>query len=335
MQPLLLLGLGAPQLGAQHLAEERVEPEPLVAAVERGEEHVRARELAQLRRRAAALEDRVAEIAAQPVEDRGAAEEVELAAADRLEEFFPDVVDDEAVVAGEAVDRLAGLGRVAQRQPGQVEGRGPALGPPHQRLQLVGGDAQAERPQQLVAFPLGHHQVAGAELVDPAVGPQAADRQLGLGAGGEDQLGPRRQVGGERRHHLERRGVLDPLEVVEHEDERDLPPLQRPPEAGQHDVLEVRLEVGERGADLGRDRLDRVERGDDRADQHRRVVVGVAEDQGRVGTRIALGPLRDQHRLPVARRGVQQDHRRRGPFEPGQQARTLDQTIRVTRHPPS
>src|SRR6201999_3749012 len=77
VQPLLPLGLRAPQLGAQHLAEERVEAEPLVAAVERGEEHVGTRELAELRRRAAAPERRVAEVAAEAVEDRGAAEEVE------------------------------------------------------------------------------------------------------------------------------------------------------------------------------------------------------------------------------------------------------------------
>ena len=88
-----------------------MEPEPLVAAVERRQQHVRARELAQLGRRAAALEDGVAEVAAQPVEDRGAAQEVELAAADRLEEFFPDVVDDEPVVPGEAGDRLVEVGR--------------------------------------------------------------------------------------------------------------------------------------------------------------------------------------------------------------------------------
>ncbi len=132
MQPLLLLGLGAAQLGAQHLAEERVEAEPLVAAVERGEQHVRARELAQLRRRAAALEDRVAEVAAQPVEDRGAAQEVELAAADRLEEFFPDVVDDEAVVAGEAVDRLvrARPRRAAPARPGRAPRASPRCAAP-------------------------------------------------------------------------------------------------------------------------------------------------------------------------------------------------------------
>src|SRR6201747_2460040 len=79
MQTRLLLRLRAPQLGAQHLAEERVEPEPLVAAVARGEQQARSRPLAQLRRRAMAPEDRVAEIAAQPIEDRGAAEEIELA----------------------------------------------------------------------------------------------------------------------------------------------------------------------------------------------------------------------------------------------------------------
>src|SRR5258706_431644 len=96
------LGLDPPQLGAQHLAEERMEAKPLIAAIERGQQHVGVREVAERRCRAASLEDAVAELAAEAVENRGAPQEVEPAPGDRNQELIADVVDEEPIIAGES-----------------------------------------------------------------------------------------------------------------------------------------------------------------------------------------------------------------------------------------
>ena len=58
-----------------------------------------------------------------------------------------------------------------------------------------------------------------------------------------------------------------------------------------------------------RHRLDRLQRGDDRGDQQRRIVVLVAEDQRLERPRIRRRPLLDQDRLAVAGGGLEQDGR--------------------------
>ena len=145
------------------------------------------------------LEHRVAELAAQPVEHRGAAQEVELATADRLEELVPDVVDEKAIVAGEAGDRAVEVGRLGQREAGEVERRRPALAAADQGVELARGQLEPERGEQLSRFAGGHQQVPGAELGDFAVGAHAADRQRRLGAGREDELRTGREAGDDRR----------------------------------------------------------------------------------------------------------------------------------------
>src|SRR5206468_12398081 len=57
--------------------------------------------------------------------------------------------------------------------------------------------------------------------------------------------------------------------------------------------------------------FDLLERRDDRGDEHRRVVVLVAEEDGDELPSVPGGPLLDQHRLAVAGGSVQEDDRDR------------------------
>jgi hypothetical protein len=267
-----------------------VEAEPLVAAIERRQQHVRAREVAQHRRRAAALQDRVAEVAAEPVENRGALQELDPAAGDREQELIPDVVDDEAVVAGEAGDRPAQVGNLTERQPGEVERRRPALGPLDQRLELLRAQLEAQPGEQLAAFGRRHHQVLAAELGQAAVGPHPAQRQRRLGSGREDQLRAGADLAGDRGDGGHRGRRVEPLEIVKDEDEGRLAAGQRLAEARQYGSLHVRVGVPEGVFNLGGHRLDRLQHRDNRADQQRRVVVLIAEDDRGERPRVARLP---------------------------------------------
>ncbi|MGE5409033.1 MAG: exodeoxyribonuclease VII large subunit [Syntrophothermus sp.] len=152
-----LLGMAATELAAQHLGEQRVHPEPLVAAVERDQQHVPPRQLGQPRGRVVAVEQRVAELPAEAVEDRGAEEEVDVRFRRVREELVPHVVDQLPLVTGEAGEGVARS--LAQREAGQVERRRPALGLLDQRPQLGGTGAQAGLGEQLPGLARRHREV--------------------------------------------------------------------------------------------------------------------------------------------------------------------------------
>src|ERR1700754_5354763 len=98
-----------------------MEAKPLVASVERRQQRGGAREVDGRPRGAGAPEDRVAEIAAEAIEDRGPPHDLQPALGDRGEEFLLDVVDDDSVVAGKPGDRSVEVRLLGEGEAGEVE----------------------------------------------------------------------------------------------------------------------------------------------------------------------------------------------------------------------
>ena len=123
------VGLLGEQARAQHVGEQLVVAEPLPPVVEGDEEEVVALEGAAASRAASSRpSDGVAQRAGEPVEHRGAQQE--LAHRRRLvgEHLLDEVVEDVAVVAGEPGDEGRDVLAPLQRDGGELQGRDPPLG---------------------------------------------------------------------------------------------------------------------------------------------------------------------------------------------------------------
>ena len=104
----------APELELQKLAEQMVIAIPLPACVQGDQEHVRARELREHRGRVLAAEDRVAQLGGEPIQNRGAHQEVPGLRRERAQNLIGQVVRDVPSTAGERPHTLIGVIEVAK-----------------------------------------------------------------------------------------------------------------------------------------------------------------------------------------------------------------------------
>ena len=108
-------------------------PVPIAPVVEWDDEQVRACELLQLSRRTDAVDNRVAEWAVHPLQDRCAQEKLARVRVEVPEDLVPQVVEDVPVIPRESQDELVPIGAVAQRQSGEIDAGRPAFGTLMQR----------------------------------------------------------------------------------------------------------------------------------------------------------------------------------------------------------
>ena len=106
----------APELELQNLAEQMVIAIPLLACVERDQEHVRARELREHRSRVLATENRVAQLGREPPQHRGAHQEVLGLGRERRQNLVGQIVADVASAAGELPHTPVGVLEIAKPQ---------------------------------------------------------------------------------------------------------------------------------------------------------------------------------------------------------------------------
>ena len=153
-------------------------------------------------RLAAALAgDGIAQRAAQPVEDRGLQQEVADLLGLALQDLLDQVVDDVAVVAGEAGDEAGDVVAALHRQRRQLQRGDPALGARLQRGDVRAGQVQAHHLVEVGGGLVGGEaQVGGADLDQLAARPQPGQRQRRIGAAGDHQVQPRGQVVEQERH---------------------------------------------------------------------------------------------------------------------------------------
>ena len=152
------------------------------------------------------------------------------------EDLVGEVVEDEALAAPERLDERGGVRPVAERDRRQLEAGDPALGPIDEPRDEVGLEDEAgvgeigRRLLDCVA------QVVGPELDEPAVGPQAGERQRGILASQEDEMDERRAVLDQEADETLDRLRRDELVVVEDQHERLVARRHRLDERGADEI---------------------------------------------------------------------------------------------------
>jgi hypothetical protein len=182
-------GVAPTELQAQEVGEEVVVAVPLALAVERDEEEVRALDAPQHLGRVVAPGDGVAQRRAQPIQDARAQQELPHVRRLPVEHLVGEVVDDVAVVAGEARHGRRGIVASAQSQSGEVQAGGPALGALDQAADVVGAQREAlPSVEQVVGLLAIEAQLVDGDLGELAAAAKPGQRQRGLGAREEREL---------------------------------------------------------------------------------------------------------------------------------------------------
>ena len=227
-----------------------------------------------------------------------------------------EVVDDVVVVAGEAGDERAGVVPPLQRQRGQLQGGDPALGTTLERADVVGGQPQAHRAVEIGRGLVGREaQVGRPHLHQLTAGAQLGQRQRRVGAGGEDQMQPRRLVLEDERHSVVHLRRVEHVVVVQHEDDLRRHGFDLVEQCGERRLRHRRgrgQQLQRRVADPGHRRL---EGGHQVRPEQRGVVVPAVQGQPgdrRAGRGRRAEPFGEQRRLAEAGRRGQDGERRPG-----------------------
>ena len=150
------VGFAPCELRPKHVAEQMVVAVPLALTIERDQEEVLALDRLEGASGAGPLHDRVAHRPVEAIEDRGPDEEALPVPGEGPEDFGADVVDDEAIVAGEPDRWQRGPPLLLQGQRGEVQADRPSLGRVGElgRLGLGGPDpGTPKEPVRLRAAP--------------------------------------------------------------------------------------------------------------------------------------------------------------------------------------
>ena len=281
--------------------------------------------------------ERVAQVAAQLGEDGGGQQERADVVGLPVEDLFDEIVQDEAVAAGERLDEAGDLAvaAVAGGERRQLEAHRPPLGAGLERGHQVGRQPElhdvVEEPVGLFG---GEAQVAAADLDQLAAGTQPGQRQRRVGAGGHGEGDVWRQVLEQLSDDVVDTRIVDHVVVVERQHRGTGHQVEVVDQAGDDRIRLERLrtlEPDERvGADLGHDGLHRC---DEVAEEPAYVgVPGVQSQPGDAVLRAAVGPrgepLGQQRRLAEA-------GRRRDQHQPGSVGRVEAVGEAATRHEPT
>ena len=206
--------------------------------VERDEEEVRALDRLEHARRVRTLEHRIAEIAAHPVEHRGAGQELHLLARYAREMLDAQVVRDEAVVAREGRPGNAALRLVPECERGEVQACGPSLGGAGEVVHLLLRQFDPGLAQKRLRLVGAESELHSAELEQPVGEPQPLDGKTRLHAAPQRDLRPGREVPYECGDHIQRLLRVQRVHVVEDEHER-LPSRAKGEAEPRYDVDQI------------------------------------------------------------------------------------------------
>ncbi len=298
------------QLGAQQLAQQVVHAVVGAAPVGSPDEQVLVGELAQHARSVGAPEHRVTQRRFELLQDRGAQQEQPVVVGEVAEHFVAQVAGQRPIVARKAqIERARIVGR-EHRHAREVHGDRPPLGAGHGLGEIAGIAFDAHLPQDGRALGGRQQQPTAVEPPQGALGLQALDPDRRFGAGGHDELPPRRDGVHENLEH--RSGALrtQHVRVVEDQHTADGTATQELGEGRERDAGPVELPRQDPAPGRRRDRFHLVERVEHRPEQDAAVVVARAEAQAGDRPRVALTPLVEQRGLAVPRAGDDQDDRR-------------------------
>ena len=304
----LLDALGARQLqlAAGDGGEELVETEPRAITVERHQEQVGAFEVVEDRRAVTASQQVVAQSSREPVQHRDVEDEVPQPLRMPAEDLLGEVVPDEPVAPAEAVHEVVGVRSVGEGERGEVEGRGPALGPFDQLGEGVVREGDARAGDHLARLLRREGQVLGPELGQVVGHAQPPQPESGVGPGDDHHVGLLRQALHEELDLLVACGQLDEVEVVEDEHQVVRHGRQRCHDRRQQGRGRLQAPAEHpRGFDEGQHAPRPFEgRGHVAPQPHRVVVAGIEGDPRGVGTLLVLQRLRHHGGLAVAGRAA-------------------------------
>lgn len=298
------------QLGQQHVTEQVVVPVPLSLPVQRNQQQIGPRQIGQGRCGPAQLEHRVAERPAHAVQHRGPGQEHPLLPGDPGEELRLDVVRHEPVAAVKGRHGTLVGTALPQAQRREIQSGRPPLGPPVQLRQVIFTQRHAGVAQQRCCLIAAERQIASADLRDPPFGPQPRDLQGRLGPPGQHEPGPAGHMLAQRGHRGPAYGVVQHVHVVQDQDHRRCHRREGPSEPGKNRAGNRADRGGKCLEDPVIDRLYRVERFGNVAEQGLRVVVRRLDRDPREGLTAGLGPLGQQGGLAIAGRRDHRDNRR-------------------------
>ncbi len=290
------------QLCLQHLPEEVVVTEPFPAVVERDDQQVVRLERLQNARGIVPLEHGVTQRTAHAVEDRGPRQELELARAPGGRGARPEVIGDEPVVAAERREPRLAVGSVESERR-EVDPCGPALGALVQRGRLRLAEVEPRRREELVSLGVAQRERRRSELEQLAVRPELREPEARLRAPGQHELRSGGHVEEKGRESVQAVGIVDLVDVVQHEHDRLTPSGERlaePREAACPQGVARCIEPLEH---LGRDRAVAVQGLGDVRHQEDRIVVAAVEGNPGELTSVMCRPLTERSGLAVAWRG--------------------------------
>jgi hypothetical protein len=317
------------QVGSEDVGEEMVVAVPVAAVVERDDEQVRTLEGLEHRPAVVPAGDRVAEGAAEAVEDRGVEEEPADVVGLSAEDLLDEVVHDVAVVPREPGNEARGVRAALERECRQLQRGDPALGAPLQGGDVGVCEVEADHVVQ-VRRHLGQREpeVGRPDLDEVAAGPQPGQRQSGIRAGADHQVHVGRQVLDEEGDIAGDGRAVGQVVVVEHHVDATREGLELVDEHRQ-DLLHRRVRALQERAQAGADaRRCRVDGGGDIGPEGAGLLLGLLQRHPRDGAargRGGVGPGGQHCRL--AEPGRPGDERETGPVpaESIDQARARDQ----------
>ncbi len=313
----------AAQLRAEELQQQPVIAVPDLGPGVAGDEEVRCRELGQHPAAVAPAGQRVGELRADRVRNGRTEQELAQAVGLPVEDLVQQVVRDGPIVARETAQEAGAIRLRGERERGEADPGGPALGAIAQRLDIALGQIGRERLERLAALVHGERELGGPDLGEVVRQAQALQAQARVRPCREHQPEPARRAVDECLQLPLDDRALDLVEVVEHE---------------HHGLVATFEAVGDlhrqaHFAGVGRRAVERAgagERALDAEPEARAPVVVAVEPEPGDAPRLGLrGPRRQQHRLPRA--CVRRDERHqpcRSTLDQLVQPRAVDQARR-------
>lgn len=222
--------------------------EPRPPRVERRHERVRVLELLQDPLRPDAAGEVVCERPAHALEDGRPQQQLAHLGRLALEHLSHEVAGDSPLAAGELGDEALGVGRPCERDRGEPQAGGPALGPLVQQRHAGVRELDAGGAEELARLLHGEAQIVGPQLGQLAGQAEPVKAELWLLAGRERDVELRRRSLDQPLERRERVVRAELVQVVDHEQRRGVQ---------QREVAEQPLE--RRVAVHGRCRLDALD----------------------------------------------------------------------------
>ena len=185
----------AAQLRAEELQQEPVIAVPDLGPDVAGNEEVRRRELGQHPAAVPPAGQRVGQLGADRVRHRRPEQELAQAVGLPVENLVQQVVGNRPIVAGETAQKAGAIRLRGERERGETNPCGPALGAITQRLDVALGEIGRERLQRLAALVQGERELGGPDLDQVVRQAQALQAQARVRPRREHQPEPARRRG--------------------------------------------------------------------------------------------------------------------------------------------